>query len=159
MKKPLTWDQRVDRATRRYDRLWDRASAMYGGEREKPKFYLVDRQTNPIPGAYASADPNIGVSLTKRLINQLGRRQVNRRTRMRNFGARGTLLHEWAHMFQKPDVLGDPHLREEGALVFERNGMRELFPKQYRRLGRRGYYSGHVPRTQTKDWYRTGQFT
>lgn len=158
----------MPRAQRRYNRTWRRASPYLGAEGQPAP--LVGFGESDFPGlegrtyVHHDDDGTRKVFTPDQLRRDLAYKRNNpkrfkkpsrrRRARLRNRlkrqigeGARGTLLHEWAHVYQDPEVLHEIDAREGGADLFKRNIGREIL-----RRGR--HRSGYYPDEHAIDFIR-----
>lgn len=171
----LPWEVVERRATQRYNRLWDRASRYYGREGEPPPAFIPYRGRSTPDGQPARAYADKGtVYLSGMALGALGGRVGSgRRANIRNL-----LLHEWAHVFQRPGLSDHslPHDKRVGEYSAERfagnvgkqlhrqsfinraQRLREADKPVPVRLQRRLRKFKRKPLPELNDWLARGQF-
>lgn len=121
----MTWAQKEARARRILNQTWRAASGLYPGPMPETRF-------GPPPGApqpetYGTATHPGYVELSNAVVKDLARPKFMYPKARAN--ARETLLHEWAHAYQKPEILdnANSNLREEAATLFSTYWAHKLF--------------------------------
>lgn len=136
------------RARKVYKRTWAKSSHLFGAEDQAAPLRHFLRRSDPKPPhrAYVTGDDEglRRVYLSRRTVKHLGSGGPKRRVKRK--GAKRDLLHEWAHVYQSPEVIRDVKGREGGADLFARRHGKKLFglrpgggPASYAKPTRRAF--------------------
>lgn len=166
----MTPEQRRERAEGVYRNTWKRARHLYGkSEAPAPAFaWGAVRES----GAAAQVDPTTRqITLDRGMIRKLAKRPVRGREEGRFLGVRPeaqeTLLHEWAHVFQRPELMNAPNPddREAAAELFASYHAHRMFgaPQLWRSggppYGNRPATSRALASSYGPGYWRKRQFT
>lgn len=113
----MSYAQREAIARKAYENTWNQVASAYGAEGDAAPELVLSEGPTTSPGAEATTHWGEGgprrVELSKGEVLALSRLPGLAKKR-----ARGTLLHEWAHSYQTPEVLESGNDAELGANMF-----------------------------------------